>query len=1573
MLVPKPEVAIAPVQSVPLASVAPATPPQPSLRENLGDEIFEIFTEEVAEICENLVNWYPEWQHNLKNTNLLTDIRRAFHTLKGSSRMAGALALGDLGWAHENLLNQVMSGRFEATDRIVKQIGKALDEVNQRQAFYIEAIVKDARTEALIKSAEAILNDEPEPSETPISHASVLPELNASSTINTESFADVEDSEIDFAVEDDMSLPVEAEDSLNWDVIEVAPSTTSLAIASQSADNAISFALLDDLELTTMDAAVNVATPAPIASPELNFADLELVDVDFAPVSEPAMSEASVIEQAKAATIVAPAHSVDSSHLFDLTDDDAVDFATETETTLSSYDTTQDELALPDFLTEDTSTTETPSEVDVETETSAAFASEDLLFEPINSSKKLPASTDEFAIEDEVDFADSLDFSDSTLAPLPSDSIDTVNRQQPPEPQAFAELVDFDLLADDLDQTDLAATQAVLAEAEELDFAQPLAALSSSLPEFDSPELSEFELHDTSELAPAEFELPEPIIAESVAFAVEPPVSVDFVSDDTDEALSFTEPAPSLEQASNELWAIAEDDSSLDFALAPANFDFADESTGFIEAIAADEPETALVEVAAPKPVSSTAPVITAPVDAETQLVWQLFWEEFPEQLQALETNMQALRANPHDRDVIRELEREFHTLKGGARMAQVFSIADVSHAAESLLAQLPLSGAPDASVLEKVQASIDQIHALSEHSQTAPARVETAPTPSPTPIPTAPPSTNSTSMWAGLDKAGSLLERMLAEQADSLPDIAILDNSSATNPSNPALITDTLTSQSTNPQETIRMPAAFVDRLIEQVVGLNVQKIRVFEQMSRMGIDVEELGRTVTRLRQQVRLLELESEAQIHAGQAAGLSAQATADGFDPLEMDQYAEIQRISRSLAESLNDLVNLEADLSQQLDKSEQLLQNDMRMIRQVQQDLLDTRLVAVSVLTPRLRRLARQTGAELGKQVNLEVEGEECELDRHLLQHMTTAMEHLIRNSVSHGIELPEEREKVGKSPLGNIQLSVSRDEAEIVIRYRDDGRGLNPAKLRKRGIEMGLLLEGQDVPDSELYRLILRPGFSTADSLSQIAGRGIGMDVVYSEVKSLGGSLQIDSKLGEGVEFNMRLPFTMVVNPVLLIDVENQVFAMPMTGIQGVTRISGKDLKAALAVKDSRVEFAGQRYQLNHLGHFLINNPLSEWEDEDMIPVVLVDLHKQTFAWAVDKIRGQREVVLQPLGVLFKGCRLYSAATVTPDGNVYLVPDMADLARQLTQPQISAKAQPEKNTVIDHHAPRILVVDDSVTVRRVTEKFLASQNYIVGTAKDGMDALEQVGDFQPDVVLLDIEMPRMDGFELLGHLRHDGAWKDLPVIMISSRTAAKHKDHAMSLGATDFLGKPYQNEILLSTIQQVLLAKSKPLEMLTLGETISASPAVPRVPSLSMPMSSAPPAEDKAVRVLVIDDSVTVRRVTEKFLVSQKYVVETAKDGIDALEKIGEFKPDIALSDIEMPRMDGFELLAQLRAQEQWKKLPIVMISSRTAPKHREHAESLGATDFLGKPYQNDVLLETLQTVLQQQKATEAV
>jgi chemosensory pili system protein ChpA (sensor histidine kinase/response regulator) len=571
------------------------------------------------------------------------------------------------------------------------------------------------------------------------------------------------------------------------------------------------------------------------------------------------------------------------------------------------------------------------------------------------------------------------------------------------------------------------------------------------------------------------------------------------------------------------------------------------------------------------------------------------------------------------------------------------------------------------------------------------------------------------------------------------------------------------------------------------------------------MGVDVEELGRTVARLRQQVRTLELESEAQIHDGrsQRSGTIAHSSGAEFDALEMDQYAEIQRISRSLAESLNDLVNIEADLSTQVRKGEQLLQEDMRTTRHIQQDLLDTRLVALTMLVPRLRRLTRQTAGELGKQAVLEVEGEECELDRNLLQNMTAPLEHLIRNAVSHGIETPEEREQQGKPRNGRITLSVSRDDAEIIIRFRDDGRGLDRKQLRQRGLELGLIKAQDTLPDNELDRLILRPGFTTAKSISQIAGRGIGMDVVNSELKALGGSLQIESRPQQGVEFIMRLPFTLIVNPVLLAEVEGQTFALPISGIQGLARISGADLEKALQSEVAQVAFAEERYTLQTLAESLGAPTVPVLVAEEMFPVVFYKLQEYNIAWIIGGIHGRREVVLQPLGVLFKDCRLYSAATLSPDGGVFLVPDMAELARRVNagHPALSTTA-----TVLDASdgSARVLVVDDSITVRRVTEKFLNSQEFTVSTAKDGMDALEKIGEFLPDVVLLDIEMPRMDGFELLGHLRNDPQWQGLPVVMISSRTAQRHREHAMSLGASGFLGKPYQNEILLSTLQNLL-------------------------------------------------------------------------------------------------------------------------------------------------------------------------
>ncbi|UOG92464.1 MAG: Hpt domain-containing protein [Candidatus Thiothrix sulfatifontis] len=1045
-----------------------------ALREALGEDIFEIFSEEVTEISENLETLYPQWDKARTNREALVEIRRAFHTLKGSGRMAGAFALGDFAWIHEDLLNHVMSGQLKADERVSVQIGKAVQELRARLDFFLNASQKDARVERIIAEAETVL------------------------------------------------LPPEAAPLETWD----------------------------------FSAAEPIVKPAPL--PEL----------------------------------------------------------------------------LPEPLPE-------------------------LLPEPV------------------------------------------------------------------------------------LDF--------------------------ISDIEPESVPAPEP---ESV---------LDFISDIEPESV----PTPASEPV----------------------FDF--------------------VTTLEPAPESAPEVDDAAEADAESRMIWQLFWEEVPEQLQALDRNLENLRESPEERDIIRELEREFHTLKGGARMAQLASLADVSHDAETLLSHLHGVGRVSDADIEHLQVAVDRLHTLTEALNQPNAPVNTSPIsmiPA-TPVVAEPPNLAAVAplvapmpapiadAWvrqrAAQAESGSLLERLLQEQADSLPDISVLDSTSRPTPAPDA--TPSSSANVSNPHETIRLPALFVDNLIDRVVELNVQQVHMSEHLSSMGMDVDELVRTVARLRQQIRTLEVESEARIHDGRSKRLQASKTstnAAGFDPLEMDQYAEVQRISRSLAESLNDLVNLEVDLAAQVRKGEQLLQADMRTTRKLQRDLLDTRLVAVTMLVPRLRRLTRQVASELGKQVALEVQGEDCELDRNLLQNMTAPLEHLIRNAISHGLETPEEREQAGKAPTGNITLTISRDDNEIVIRFRDDGRGLNRERLRQRAIEMGLVGKGLELPEAELDRLILRPGFSTAETISQISGRGIGMDVVHSELKALGGSLQISSTPGEGTTFAMHLPFTLVVNPVLLVEVQTQVYALPITGVQGLARLSGQQLHAALQADADKLMFAGEAYALHHLAEVLGGQRVEPvFAADERFPVVFIQWQGRALAWIIDHIRGRREVVLQPLGTLFKSCRLYSAATVAPDGSVYLVPDMAELARLAE----TASALPPVLAIEEMPAPaepsgppRVLVVDDSITVRRVTEKFLNSREYTVLTAKDGMEALERIAEFQPNAVLLDIEMPRMDGFELLGHLRRDPQWARLPVIMISSRTAQKHREHAGSLGATGFLGKPYQNDVLLDALQEVL-------------------------------------------------------------------------------------------------------------------------------------------------------------------------
>lgn len=1242
--------------------------------EAVGAEIYEIFVEEVGEIIQNLQDLMPKWQTARHDFKLLTDIRRSFHTLKGSGRMVTALGLGDFAWAYENMLNQVLSGVVEANDDLVAILNYGIDQLIKRQSFFLESCTADDEVKADVKRIEAFLAGEPLvlPSDKPV-EPEIVPE------------------------------PVIAEATAPVQVEEQTPVETSPEVLDFS------------IESDTPEVAATETTPEPEqCTGVLSIPDL--IVLDFGTQDFISSLAASTVDSIKGVVIEPP--------------------------------------------------------------TPAVIAT-------VNS-----AEWTKFEHDGLIDFTAVLDI------PAPA-----------PEPIVLA---------------------APVASASPAPSVMP-ATLSVSAPVSVTP-------------APTAIA---PIPDAAPAFNMDDAEVVDFVGSD----FLGGDPYGPVTQTVTIPVSVVVPTTTLN----------------------TNNPvvlEAKVVPVAKAKLALDQLPPLVA--DRENLLILKLFWEEVPDQLQELDQHFGALQTDPNNKDARIKLERVLHTLKGGARMAQLSAMGDIAHEAENSLADTV--GAVPQPVLQQLQIQIDHINTLAEYyeAQTVAASeagsapvvevvapvpvitpvvkaevipapvpvvpvepvvpviiatsqpsmvvpVETLPpvvvvttpekAPAPVPIKTVTPVTAVTPSALQqvplksvvLEKYDSLLEEVIAEQEAELSTLNV-SQAPLAQPDEIAKPVEDDPLQSAAIQDQVRLPTVFLDRVIEHSSTMNVQQSRTHERIHSLGSDVGELGRTVARLRHLLRSLELETEARVHAG----IVQQTQRAGFDPLEMDQYSELQRLSRALAESMNDLINIEGNLTDQLRKSEQGLMESIQAGRNIYQDLLSTRLIALNVLVPRLKRVVRQTAQELGKQAELVIHGDDCELDRHLLQRLTAPLEHLLRNALAHGIELPNEREAKGKAAQGVITLEVVQADAELVIRVIDDGAGLNRTALRRRAIEKGFIKPQENISDEKLDRLILQPGFTTATTVSQIAGRGVGMDVVFSEIKSLGGSLQIESVQGLGATFSLRVPFTMASNPVLFVSVQGQTYGLAMGNIQGLIRLSGEEVKKKLNQANEFLNFDGVNYPLRYLGQALKLRGLRDIQDDTMFPILFTLLNGQAKAWVVDMIVGRRDVVMQSLGVLFKNCALYSAATITPDGQVVLLPDLHELVRA---PLPDSQPQQVNSGIVMKRAndqSRIMVVDDSITVRKVTEKFLVAESFAVETAKDGMEALEKLRDFNPDLLLLDIEMPRMDGFELLRHVRQTPEWKHLPVIMISSRTAEKHREHATALGASDFLGKPYQNQALLDKIRELL-------------------------------------------------------------------------------------------------------------------------------------------------------------------------
>ncbi|SEQ33379.1 chemosensory pili system protein ChpA (sensor histidine kinase/response regulator), partial [Azotobacter beijerinckii] len=833
---------------------------------------------------------------------------------------------------------------------------------------------------------------------------------------------------------------------------------------------------------------------------------------------------------------------------------------------------------------------------------------------------------------------------------------------------------------------------------------------------------------------------------------------------------------------------------------------------------------------------SPVAPGFLAPA-CDPELL-EIFLEEGFDILESAGAALQRWLKDPNDRGALEALQRDLHTLKGGALMAEMREIGDLAHELEFLYEGLGngwLTVAPALAGL--LQACHDRLAGMLEavRERTAPpdgealiAAIRNWCAGSREPVAEAA-AQKPALPEPGVPKATG--PERLAPSADAEPEAAAAGPEL---PGGPLLVASELPAAGAPnkvlpfvqraeeaareaaaqraPQEMVRVPAELLEGLVNLAGETSIFRGRVEQQVSDIGFTLAEMESTIERVRDQLRRLDTETQAQILSRYQAE-AERAGYEDFDPLEMDRHSQLQQLSRALFESASDLLDLKETLAARSRDAETLLLQQARVNTELQEGLMRTRMVPFERLLPRLRRLVRQVAGELGKQVELSVGNAEGEMDRSVLERIIAPLEHMLRNAVDHGIESAEVRRAAGKPEQGSIRLELLREGGDILLTLADDGGGIRLEAVRQKAIERGLMKPDAPLSDHEALQFILEAGFSTADRVTQISGRGVGMDVVHSEVKQLGGSMSIESTPGVGSRFLIRLPFTVSVNRALMVLAGEDLYAVPLNTIEGIVRVAPHELEALYArrargqAEQAGLEYAGKRYELRYLGELLDNGQQPKLAGQHMpLPVILMRSSEQAVAVQVDGLAGSREIVVKSLGPQFAVVPGISGATILGDGRVVVILDLlATLRERLASLQPSAPSQLQAPAEAEKERPLlVLVVDDSVTVRKVTGRLLERHGMDCMTAKDGVDALAQLQERRPDLMLLDIEMPRMDGFEVATRVRHDERLKDLPIIMITSRTGEKHRERALGLGVDEYLGKPYQEALLLDAIHRLV-------------------------------------------------------------------------------------------------------------------------------------------------------------------------
>ncbi len=1480
--------------------------------------LLEIFIEEAEEVVGNVSTAMSEYQQAPGRRDLLTDIRRGFHTLKGSGRMVGLQALGDAAWSVERVLNPALEENRSLSANESELVNSATAQfkvwVGELQASGYSSATSNAFDDLVAKCGVSVAP--PPPSPVSMTPAPAITAASATKPVVAEAKKE-EVSAFDFIAP--LTLGVGAATA---GIVSAQNSNETVKTLEQYAEEPM-------IELPSLDIDVPATQSEPAKEEAPTF---KLVDFSFeAAPTPPSFAEPTPVESFEAAPIVepievsAPITAFTSAPAYtppNWSDELEIDGVSVSRTLFSIMgDEARSHLATLD------------QEVSL------------MQFDPslLPSDTMVRASHTLCGIHRTAGFS-----SIGSLAGLLEDALVSIRRSK---------RVDENLLLIS-DSVETLRTAVLRLQAQ-----MPMSDNERHMVESASHRLEAFVSATGGERGGAAAEMARAsVVDEEHTFDIEEEITFD-LPDDFGATSSFVTPKPAspieapplVQVASNDAFAMpvwgttaaaalgaaavtaAVADSRTDevtptafepvassFVAPPATVEVAASEPVVIEAKAHEPaaatipdivPETLYVEppvgsvvttppsvVSVPIDMRVSAPFVAAPTpsaviastedpligindDIDAQVL-PIFLEEAQELFPAASAQIRTLRASPKDRDNLDSLKRTLHTLKGSARMAGAMRLGELTHIVESAVDEKAdnrsdaefdrieerfddvafvldalVAGKYDVVLPRFVAAALDEQaekpqSAFDASAESAAALIaehlETGKLPSDTDI------------AAVLPQAIDAAVRDAASVAGTGTDAAV-----APVVSTPRVAQPTTLAAPVQPESAVaflRVRTDAVELLADEAGEIAINRSRIESELRGLKSSLTDLTSFVVRLRTLLREIEIQGESQIQSR----LDQEST---FDPLEFDRYTRFQELTRSLAEGVNDVGTVQQSLLRNIDDAETALAAQTRLSRSVQLRLQSLRTVPFSTVSERLYRVLRQTAKDVGKRANLEIEGGRIEIDRGVLERLIPVLEHLVRNSFAHGIEAPEAREASGKAQIGEIGIAVKQQGNEVAIVFSDDGAGIGLERVRQRAVAVGLAQADEPLNDAQLIEFIFRPGFTTAESITAIAGRGVGMDVVRSELAALGGRVVASTTTGVGTTFTLSVPLTLAVTQVLLVDIAGTVYGIPSSLIDTVRQVPARDRTVALAAK--QFEVAGKFVPYRSMSVLLGGRP--DGTVHKSYSVAFVRAGDTMAAIEIDRVIGNQEVVAKPYGPQLARLPGMAGLTVLGDGKIVLLMDplallrasaeatsrvaaTAPAAAAISTPVVATAPSVSEAKVIDQPAvvqvtavdatveqapapvdtpavgafaivapvslavdpapaviaaeppapepepevigrlPIVLVVDDSLTVRKITSRLLEREGYKSMTAKDGLDALQVLADVNPDVILLDIEMPRMDGFEFTKTIKATNRQSHIPIIMITSRTAEKHRNHAQELGVNEYLGKPYQDDQLIGLI-----------------------------------------------------------------------------------------------------------------------------------------------------------------------------